>query len=113
MTADETLDWLEAEGRDLTLYERGCAHLFSLSEEQGELEAWRAAAIGLVHQDAVDAAWYDRMIELGRSTDVYPPVAEEPAAGVAAGGAERGERVGEGQKADAGGGDERGAATAR
>lgn len=78
MTADETLEWLGVEGREVARYASGCKHLFGLSEDQAELEAYRATAIDLgVPGEAVAGAWHDRMVDLGRPIDSMPAVEEE------------------------------------
>jgi hypothetical protein len=78
LTAEETLEWLGAQDRPLKAQEKACTHLFSLSEDRAELEAWYAMAQVLCHQDAVDGAWFDRTTDLGWHTEVVPAVEEEP-----------------------------------
>lgn len=77
LTADETLAWFKVRPHTVAEEERGCKHLFSLTEEQDELDALYDKALPLVHQDAIDAAWHDRMVDLGRPFAVFPPAEEE------------------------------------
>ncbi len=65
-TRDETLAWLGKEERSIPDQERALGYLFGLTDDQAALEASRQLAESIVHQDALDVAWHDRMEELER-----------------------------------------------
>jgi hypothetical protein len=74
---DAMLDWLSAEPRSLKQQETLLKKLFALTDDQEHLLAFRALAKSIAHQDALDGAWHDRMIDLGRPVDAVPAIKVE------------------------------------
>lgn len=79
-TVDDAFAWLQGAEKSIKKQEQCCTWIFRQQDDQAWLDEVRAKLAPIVHQDALDAAWHDRMVELDRWADVAPPVEAEPAA---------------------------------